>query len=507
MCESWEYRRLDELGGKKRPVLKAGPFGSAVTKDSYVEAGFKVYGQQEVVSGDVNAERYYISPETFKQLKSCEVEAGDILITMMGTVGRLLVIPENAEPGIINPRLMRISLDKSIANPSFVSVFLSSSQIQRLLDRRAHGGTMPGLNTDALGSLKIPLPPLPEQRKIAEILRTWDEAIEKLEALRAAKRDHLTGLQQKLLGRGGAFPDHWEKHPLSLICNRVRRQNGGGDHPVMTISAKSGFRLQSDKFSRDMAGSSVERYLPLPIVLRIARDVLQGLEYLHARNFFHNDIKPGNILLGRQQQAMLSDYGITGVSANGAPVPAPDAYLLHRAPEVVATGNIGIASDLFQVGMTLARLLLGLNHLNAVWMSLGPAQYEQDVAAGKLLTQKDFPSHIPAAVRRVVLKAVHPDPAQRFSSALEMRRACEKLVYPGHWTVDATGNEIGKCGSYEYSYMIAPVSAGKLDVTCNRLNIASGKSQRVTQFCKRGQPQKQAEKVISNFKHFVVTGK
>jgi type I restriction enzyme S subunit len=43
----------------------------------------------------------------------------------------------------------------------------------------------------------------------------------------------------------------------------VRRQNGGGDHPVMTISAKSGFRLQSDKFSRDMAGSSVNRYIVL----------------------------------------------------------------------------------------------------------------------------------------------------------------------------------------------------------------------------------------------------
>ena len=78
-------------------MLKAGPFGSAVTKDSYVEAGFKVYGQQEVVSGDVNAERYYISPKAFSALKSCAVEAGDILITMMGTVGRLLVVPEGLD--------------------------------------------------------------------------------------------------------------------------------------------------------------------------------------------------------------------------------------------------------------------------------------------------------------------------------------------------------------------------------------------------------------------------
>lgn len=119
------------------------------------------------------------------------------------------------------------------------------------------------LSLEKITPFKIPLPPIAEQRKIAKILRAWDEAIEKLEALRSAKRDRLTGLTQKLLGHGGAFPERWKLRPLSAISTRVRRQNGGGDHPVMTISAKSGFRLQSDKFSRDMAGRSVDRYVVL----------------------------------------------------------------------------------------------------------------------------------------------------------------------------------------------------------------------------------------------------
>lgn len=248
-------------------------------------------------------------------------------------------------------------------------------------------------------------------------------------------------------------------------------------------------------------------FLPLPGVLRIAKDILQGLDYLHARSFFHNDIKPGNILIGPQQQAMLSDYGITGVSTNGAPVAAPDAYLLHQAPEVIATGNIGVGSDIFQVGMTLARLLIGLNYLGAAWACVGRVQYEQDIATGKLLTQKHFPSHIPASVRRVILKAVHPDPAQRFSSSLEMRRALEKLDFPGYWTVDAAGNEIGRCSKQEYSFTVSPTFGGKFDLLCTRLNVASGKSQRITQFCKQGLTQKQADDAISSFKNFVVTGK
>jgi type I restriction enzyme S subunit len=132
------------------------------------------------------------------------------------------------------------------------------SDILRHVDSAGHGTGR--LDTDLLKSTPLPLPPLPEQRKIAEILRTWDEAIEKLEALRAAKRDRLTGLTQQLIGHGGAFPQKWPLKPLSSIAARVRRQNGGGDHPVMTISAKSGFLMQSDKFARDMAGSSVERY-------------------------------------------------------------------------------------------------------------------------------------------------------------------------------------------------------------------------------------------------------
>lgn len=249
------------------------------------------------------------------------------------------------------------------------------------------------------------------------------------------------------------------------------------------------------------------RYLPLPDVLRIARDILQGLEYLHARSFYHNDIKPGNILVGPQQQAMLSDYGITGVSLNGAPVAAPNAYFLHRAPEVVATGNIGVSSDIFQVGMTLARLLIHLDCMRTILARIGSTQFEQDIASGNLLSTKDFGPHIPAAVRRCILKAVNPDPLQRYTSALEMRRAFEKLDYPGYWTVDAAGNEVGKYGAYEFSHRVSPVAGGKFDVTCSKRNTISGHTRRVTQFCERGLNQKQADKIVAGFQRFVVTGK
>lgn len=248
-------------------------------------------------------------------------------------------------------------------------------------------------------------------------------------------------------------------------------------------------------------------FIPLADVLRIGRDILQGLDHLHSKNFFHNDIKPGNILIGSQGQALLSDYGITGVSSNGQPAPAPDAYLLHRAPEVRATNTVGVSSDIFQVGMTLARLLIGLTHLQSIWLNDGQGAYEARVDQGKLLSASDFPSHIPTAVRKVILKAVHPDPAKRYATSLDMRRDLEKLAYPGSWTVDATGNEVGQDGSCTYRFDLQAVGGARFNLECTQTRVASGKTQRSTKFCRKGVTRGDAEKAINGFKAEVVRGK
>ncbi|MFZ3032861.1 MAG: restriction endonuclease subunit S [Parvibaculum sp.] len=62
----------------------------------------------------------------------------------------------------------------------------------------SNSGGQENLSATIVSEIQVPLPPLPEQRKIAEILRTWDEAIEKLEALRAAKERRLHSLREKL---------------------------------------------------------------------------------------------------------------------------------------------------------------------------------------------------------------------------------------------------------------------------------------------------------------------
>lgn len=262
MFKGWREYRVDELGDGSRPVLKAGPFGSSVTKATYQTTGYKVYGQQEVVAKDIQAESYFVSAATYKKHKSCAVEPGDILMTMMGTIGRVFRVPEGCPSGIINPRLVRISFDRTRVSPDFAELLFEQTWVQRLLERRSHGGTMPGLNIEAIASLKLQIPTLAEQRKIAAILRTWDEALEKLNALRALNirrrvwlRTHLFTGKVRLPG----FTGEWRKVPLSDVLHEHRSKSTGAEE-VYSVSVHKGLVNQIEHLGRSFSAASTDHY-------------------------------------------------------------------------------------------------------------------------------------------------------------------------------------------------------------------------------------------------------
>ena len=242
MRDEWTEARIDELGNGLRPVLKAGPFGSSVTKATYQASGYKVYGQQEVVAKDLNAEAYFVSETTFSRHKSCAVRPGDLLMTMMGTIGRVYRVPEGAPEGIINPRLVRLAFDTSRILPEYAEVALEQPPLQRLLDRRSHGGTMQGLNLEAIASIRLPLPPLAEQRKIAKILRTWDTAIQKTEQLIAAKERHFAATSHLLLTsrkRLNGFTTRWGFRRADEIFENTSRK-GHLNEPLLSVTQERG---------------------------------------------------------------------------------------------------------------------------------------------------------------------------------------------------------------------------------------------------------------------------
>jgi len=192
------------------------------------------------------------------------LQDGDLLFVRSNgnkaLVGRCVLISGVKEPVTFSGFTIRARVKSSGVDHSYLSKLVRSPVFLAHLHRRGGGSSINNLSQEALAEFNFGLPTLPEQRKISEILRTWDEALEKLTALRAAKQDRFTGLTQQIMGRGGVFPQQWPLKALSAVSSPVRRKSKGDNHPVMTISAKSGFLMQSDKFARDMAGQSVERY-------------------------------------------------------------------------------------------------------------------------------------------------------------------------------------------------------------------------------------------------------
>ncbi len=187
---------------------------------------------------------------------------GDTLMNIVGPpLGKLLKLDDTFREYNLNQAIVIFRPDTKKVDPNFLYYFVSSYPAQTWLEARSKKTSgQQNLTIELCKELPIPNVPLPEQSKIAEILRTWDEALGKLTAFRAAKQGWFIGLTQEIMGRGGVFPQRWPLKSLSSISTPVRRKSAGNNNPVMTISAKSGFLMQSDKFARDMAGQSVERY-------------------------------------------------------------------------------------------------------------------------------------------------------------------------------------------------------------------------------------------------------
>ena len=126
----WDDPRLDSLGDGRTPPIKAGPFGSSLTKDQYVPEGYKIYGQEQVIARDHLFGDYFITLKKYRELETCAVRPGDVLLSLVGTVGRLLEVPEGAPPGIINPRLIRFTFDRERVLPRFFTYVFESGSVQ-----------------------------------------------------------------------------------------------------------------------------------------------------------------------------------------------------------------------------------------------------------------------------------------------------------------------------------------------------------------------------------------
>ncbi len=143
---------------------------------------------------------YYINEDRYKSLESNKIKEGDILISLVGTFGKISIVPKEFEPGIINPRLMKITLNKKLVIPIFFKFLLISKGIRSQIENVSHGGIMGIVNVEIMKKIKIPIPPLPLQHKFATLVQKVERLKEKQRESEKELDNHFNALMQRYFG-------------------------------------------------------------------------------------------------------------------------------------------------------------------------------------------------------------------------------------------------------------------------------------------------------------------
>lgn len=168
--QGWKWVKLGDVVKQHKGSIKRGPFGSALKKDFFKPSGYKVYEQKHAIKNDFNIGSYYIDETKFNDLIDFELKSGDILISCSGTIGKIAIVPENIQRGVINQALLKITLDKNTIDSKYFVLFFESEILGTVLDGVQGSAIKNIASVGELKKISFLLPPLPEQQRLATLL-------------------------------------------------------------------------------------------------------------------------------------------------------------------------------------------------------------------------------------------------------------------------------------------------------------------------------------------------
>ncbi len=177
MIKSRDYpkRTIGEVCSKTR----VGPFGSALHKYEMSSDGpVFVLGTDNAVRNEfaVDEERY-ISLEKYAELERYTVSPGDIIVTMMGTIGRSAVIPEDFHKSIISSHLCCLTAYSEVVLPHYLQKsMVLDYEVNGHLEANKKGSIMNGLNLKIIKSIPFTCPPIDVQNQFLEFVRQVDKS-------------------------------------------------------------------------------------------------------------------------------------------------------------------------------------------------------------------------------------------------------------------------------------------------------------------------------------------
>lgn len=246
------WRRLDMLDEwTRKPLAELATYtnGRAFKPSDWTEAGLPIIRIAQLTRADAQPNHFAGSVD-----EKHMVRAGDLLFSWSATLTTRIW---DGSPAVLNQHIFKVQ-EKQGVDRGFLAHLIEWSIPALAL--RSHGSTMKHIRKGVLSEFQVPVPPLPEQRKIAEILGSVDEAIQATQAVIDQTRRVKQGLLQELFTRGightrfkqteiGEIPESWEVCLLDQVATRGSGHTPSKRYPeywdggVKWVSLKDSSRL------------------------------------------------------------------------------------------------------------------------------------------------------------------------------------------------------------------------------------------------------------------------
>ena len=196
---NWKEVTIQDIAADHKGSMRTGPFGSDLLHSEFVSDGVPVLGIDNAVLNKFQwKERRFITLEKYQKLKRYTIFPNDIIITIMGTVGRVAVIPENIGMAINTKHLAAITLNRNIASPDFIAFSILNDQyIRHQIKSQGKGAIMEGLNLTIIKGLKLFLPQIELQNLFAERVQAIEAQKAQAQASLAQAEDLFNSLLQR----------------------------------------------------------------------------------------------------------------------------------------------------------------------------------------------------------------------------------------------------------------------------------------------------------------------
>lgn len=245
---SWRLTTVGALCDESGGEVQTGPFGSQLHAEDYVPDGIPSVMPKDIIGGRISNQTIARVPEAdAERLAPHRLRAGDIVYARRGDIGRRALVTKDEEGWLCGTGCLRIRLGKADLTPDYLLAYLGHPALRSWVEAKAQGATMLNLNTSILRAVPLRVPPLPEQRRIADILDKADAIRRKRKQAIALTEELLRSAFLDMFGDPVTNPKGWEVRGLCAVCSPKQwptlaaSQLSGSGYPVFGANGVIGY--------------------------------------------------------------------------------------------------------------------------------------------------------------------------------------------------------------------------------------------------------------------------